>query len=304
MKNRLDLMNNRMPFKNVNNRVYDSLEDVHSIKSPTKQERRPKIYFDKQIGHDDIIKQKSFHCGELRNPPTIDSRGSKIETFDRAISSPISYSMDERTLNSYDLQLNDAARIVYNAVDYGIAEVSTIDSGSPPPTRGLVFSNTDRLPHKIEETHLGPGEYDVNKWESSRYGLSSPSMKFSEVPTGRMDVSEVDTTPSPTTYFKERSSKPKVVGVVPFNTAKRFVNDQPAYLAWTGQQLSPDFDRAVNWTNSSPVNLSKQPSRESLFPGQGSSDYSIDFIPTDTGHKMTIATSAKKSPLNYSYPFK
>lgn len=302
---KLDLINSRMPFRNVNFKVNDSLEHVPQNKF-MKPTHVPSIKLNKQGGHRDSLQKTKYHCGELMNPPLVDAEGNRVEVLPRVIASPLSYSMQKRDLNSFDLHWNQTAKIYHEAVDFGYLQAPQPRSSPPSSPNKYKFSQIERPPLVEIKSHLGPGDYDPHGWEHGRQGITAPSAKFNTIPTDRLSLEECQA-PSATSYFKDGLPSPKVLGVIPFSAEKRFVDSNPDYLQWTGATLSCNFDREQSWVDNKIVNIRAQtPHDFSCFIASEREqfDYGVDFIEPDCGNKMTIATSAKTDHQKYSYPFK
>eukprot|EP01041_Mallomonas_annulata_P005426 gene5426-10880_t len=158
--------------------------------------------------------------------------------------------------------------------------------------------------HKRPTTSVGPGDYDITKWEKSEVGHWRRPLST------RFSISDRDSsgggggsplpldTPSPTTYFNDVSFKP--TGSVPnfkVDKVQRFrTHHQPKHLRHTGLLLSHDFDRKLCEPDI-PLSLAR---REVARPSPKVEVYPVPHLNPNALHKMSLQKCVEKSSRKYA----
>jgi hypothetical protein len=182
---KLDLMNHRFFYKNENHRIYDSCEDTALS---TKINTRGALQFSRRPGREIHKPPDIYHSNEITNPPTKNHRGEFVTCVDTTLHSPLKSIVTERLSNSFELANNDAALIFHTATRFNKSTKEAIGTGSNEVDsqlwkniqagniRGGHWSayTTSRKPLMDIPTPLGPGDYDVTRWE--RYWSISASL--------------------------------------------------------------------------------------------------------------------------------
>jgi hypothetical protein len=181
---KLDLMNHRFFYKNENHRIYDSCEDI----TPSAEiQPRGSLQFSRRPGREIYKPPDIYHSNEIVNAPAKNHRGEFVTCIDTTLHSPLKSIVTERLSNTFELSNNDAALIFHNATRFNKSTKEAIGTGSNEVDSQLWKNikagnihggdwsacTTDRKPLMEIPTPLGPGDYDVTRWERYRGTLAS-----------------------------------------------------------------------------------------------------------------------------------
>lgn len=309
---------------NNNNRIYDSLED-RPIQS---QLDRRAIVFN-NISKIHPLKEAAA-AGSKYNI-YVDHKGNYVETeksneHDNAqvfkkdvVNKPAKYRINTPVMN----------RIVdcfHEVPDEGVS--ARVSRGEVVGGR---FSVVEGYYTEKPASIVGPGEYDISKYERGKYGPSLHVMPFGNTPTGRGDdsneslnlshsakarkykrknndndsslnsiVENVEYNENKHNRNDERKRYTGGNGVIKWNSKARFDDPsyrQPFYLKTSGCKLGPDFDEKLKTVVPIVFRTSKRDEHKDTTTAN------IEINTPDWGPKASILTAAMKSPIKYSSAF-
>jgi hypothetical protein len=170
-------------------------------------------------------------------------------------------------------------------------------------------SASQRSPLSFPATELGPGEYDMARFEQSPQGYRARAIKFNDMPTNRAElIYDEEGSPSATSYRPNNEfCRPRTsTGVLPFdNDVSRFehpIYRKEGYVKTSGMALSPDFDRKNGWEKPDiPIKLDFTGPRlkKAVPPVTTAREPRPDY-----GDKISVATAAAKTNKKYAMCFR
>jgi hypothetical protein len=306
---KLDLMNNRSPIVQQT-RVFDSMEYSNVLENSVKYKPRVLIDFNTYRDRPDMVhrhRNNGRSTGDTCDkPPKIPSFKFKSEIpfkesyFEGNEAAKKFYCFKERISSPI---LNKILDKEHDIPDDGI--MKSIEKGLVPGGNWS-HSTSERKPLVNISTHLGPGDYDVTRFERSAQGSAARNVKFHDTPTGRAELKYVDV-PTPTTYNPQHDVvlPRNSLGVIPFSSVSRTNNIHyrvPGYVTTSGLILAPDFDNKDGWENPNiPITLNSKGPRLSPPPEINSTN---QLIQVDCGNKMSLSKSIATSPVKFAASFK
>ena len=336
---KLDLLNDRFyrPGDAPTTRVYDSTEEL-VWKAPERDSRDTQIPF---LMRPKVVRSfySDWRTGKIKlesgEAPIMDNKG-RYFGFGKELKE---VKFTERQLRSVDFGENEAARIYYckpermdcpsmNKVLDGLHHVKgeTIeDRVKLGKVAGASWTDVPRFrKEKSNTADIGPGHYDIHRYNDKFGPTHSNLLMLSEVDSGRGE--EVYKKATPAMRRKERNlrimrennppKKPEKEleesGLLEatsslesgFNIdlstgSKRFATKVEPYVKTSGGKLDLDYDPHLDRTRM-PVSFSQSPKFAKLeLPLTIDTNYTVNY-----GKKMDIVTAAISSPVTYSAAFK
>ena len=336
-KPKLDLLNDRFikPSDEPKCRVFDSTEEM-VWKRPERTSRDVEIPFLMKpvVERSDYSKWRTGKIKlESGDAPVMDNHGRYFECG--AELKGVSFS--ERKLRSFDFGDNEAARTYYckpermdcpsmNRVLDGLHDVpgETIrDRVRLKKVPGANWSIVSRWSKEKSNTaDIGPGHYDIHRYNDQYGPTHSNLLRMSEVESGRGEEEFKKMTPAMRRFKRnmaimaEQNPKKEAkfveesgmlgaessLGGVNVDLGKgttRFVTKEEPYVKTQGGKLPVDFDPHLDRTRM-PVSFSKSPK----FMKQERSISADTNYTVNYGKQADIVTAAAKSPVTYSAAFK
>ena len=305
-RKKLDLMNNRSQ-KVQQPCLFDSTEFA-AVASSSTERQKGFVNFSSQTDRKDMIdRNKSQKLDSVDKPYKVkgnfkfaEEKPPKESYYDGNIAAQKFYCFKERISSPLMNKVLDREHDVPAE-----SVVDRIEAGLVPGGHWSV-SKSVRKPLSVPATDLGPGEYDITRFDSSPQGPGANVIKFNDTPTGRGGL-EYEDAPSPTTYSPNYDiGRPRnSIGVIPFNAISRFehpIYRKPGYVQTSGMSLSPDYDRKLGWEKPDiPVKLNVTGPR--LQPPPIPVTTAREARP-DYGNKISVATAAATTTRKYSMCFR
>jgi hypothetical protein len=337
-KIKLDLLNDRFyrPGDVVEPRIYDSTEEM-VWKAPERDSRDTQIPF---LMKPKIIRSSysDWRTGKIKlesgDAPLIDNKGRNF-VFGTELKG---VNFSERKLRSFDFGENEAARTFYckpermdcpamNKVLDGLHDVpgETIkDRVKMGKVEGPQWTDVPRWMKEYSNTaDIGPGHYDIHRYNDKFGPTHSNLLRLSEVESGRgedefMKKSSAmrrqernlkilaDANPNYKPRIVEESGILEAKSTLDANFkidlgagSKRFVTRVEPYVKTQGGKLPIDFDPHLDRTRL-PVSFSQSSKfLKEERPLTLDTDYTVNY-----GKKADIVTAAIQSPIKFSAAFK
>lgn len=245
----------------------------------------------------------NLHCHSNRSfdRAHTDNNGNIVELKKKIDRNNSGAFLEVRQLNSFDLSSNETAlafqkfkpridlEVVNKVLDRDhciISEIVDVSSQNKSVFGSAVPNTASTSPESTRT--LGPGTYDVLKWEKSKqcsqvpgYVAYRPPSSPAEFRDKKFSLSELSASTEllPDSVSSSRPSTTPTPGIT-IGKGPRFTVESPdeRYKRFTGLLLSPDFDRKKGWGRSVCIKSGDHP-RFKPLPPQSDSIVTPNFGP-------------------------